>query len=362
MTAVGSPVARIAWLRKTMPWWRSAAPGITPEQIWFCTTCRACLEVCPVYVGALDPIRRVRSSEIEDGSRVPPLLMSALETLYRFGNPWEPSKRKRSEWPAGLDVPDLTEGATADLCYFVGCTTSFDTRAQKPARAFVRILKHAGVSFGTLGQKETCCGDIARRAGEEGLFEEQAEKTGGLLDRYGVSDLVTSSPHCFNLLKNEYPSRLDDAAPLRVRHYTQVLEDLAGKGLLDGARPLGLTVTFHDPCYLSRYDSIYETPREVIRAVPGVKLVEMARNRRDSLCCGGGGARMWQELEGERRLSEVRIREAAATDADVVVTACPYCLIMLEDAIKTADLEGRLTVMDLNELVARSLGLDGEEE
>lgn len=360
--AAGSPVARATWLRGKVPWLRSTAPAIAPEQIWFCTTCRACLEVCPVYVGALDPIRRVRSSEIEDGSRVPPLLANALETLYRFGNPWEPSKRKRGEWPAGLEVPDLTEGATADLCYFVGCTTSFDTRAQKPARAFVRILRYAGVSYGTLGQKETCCGDIARRAGEEGLFEEQVEKTAGLLERYGVSDLVTSSPHCFNLLKNEYPARPDGAAPLRVRHYTQVLEELASRGLLNGARPLGLTVTFHDPCYLGRYNSIYDAPREVIRAVPGVRLVEMARHGRDSLCCGGGGARMWQELEGERRLAEVRIEEAAATGADAVVTACPYCLVMLEDAVKTADLEGRLKVMDLNELVARSLGLGGEEE
>ena len=151
----------------------AAAPRLSPEQIWYCTTCRACLEVCPVYVGAFQPIGRVRLAEIEDGSRVSPLLVNALETLYRFGNPWEPSKRKRGEWPAGLDVPDLTAGAEAGLCYWVGCTTSFDTRAQKLARAFVRILQHAGVPFGTLGQKETCCGDIARRVGEAGLFEER---------------------------------------------------------------------------------------------------------------------------------------------------------------------------------------------
>jgi Fe-S oxidoreductase/nitrate reductase gamma subunit len=401
-----------AWVRAKLPWRRSAAadvvpaaavaapPGLSPEQIWYCTTCRACLEVCPVYVGAFQPIGRVRLAEIEDGSRVSPLLVNALETLYRFGNPWEPSKRKRGEWPAGLDVPDLTAGAEAVLCYWVGCTTSFDTRAQKLARAFVRILQHAGVPFGTLGQKETCCGDIARRVGESGLFEEGVEKTTGLLEKYGVTDLVTSSPHCFNLIKNEYPlvsgalasgaparggaPAQDGAAPdvgapddgdgefhppLRVRHYTQVLEQLAAEGRLSaipGGRsasgPSPRVVTFHDPCYLGRYNGIYEAPRTVIRSLAGVRLVEMPRNRADSLCCGGGGGRLWQELEGEKKLGEVRVREAAATGADTLITACPYCLIMLEDAVKTADLEGTLRVMDLNELVAESLGLSSEEE
>ncbi len=362
--------AGASWFRRL--WARgSVAPEISPEQIWFCTTCRACLHVCPVYVGAFEPIGGVRAAEIEDGGRVSPVLVNALETLYRFNNPWEPSKRKRSEWPAGLAVPDLTEGAEADLCYFVGCTTSFDTRAQKLARAFVRILTHAGVAFGTLGQKETCCGDIARRVGETGLFEEQVEKTGALIDRYGVTDLVTSSPHCFNLIKNEYPRLVAEGGaatgggcrpPLRVRHYTQVLEELLREGRLSMAVSVPRTVTFHDPCYLGRYNGIYEAPRSVIRAIAGVTLVEMERCRAGSLCCGGGGGRMWQELEGERKLGEVRAREAAATGARTLVTACPYCLIMLEDAVKSADLDGRLEVIDLNELVAESLGLVPGEE
>jgi Fe-S oxidoreductase/nitrate reductase gamma subunit len=373
--AAANPLARIKWLRERLPRAFSVAPKISPEQIWYCTTCRACLEICPVCVGAYRSIGQVRAAEIEDGSRVSPLLVKALETLYRFGNPWESSKRKRSEWPAGLAVPDLTEGAHADLCYFVGCTTSFDTRAQKLARAFVRIMTHAGISFGTLGQRETCCGDIARRVGEEGLFEEQMDKTAGLLERYGVTDLVTSSPHCFNLIKNEYPpwSREQEAAalnggapgsaaPVRVRHYTQVLAELVDAGLLGRAAAINRRVTYHDPCYLGRYNQIYDAPRRVIRAIPGVTLVEMEHWGPDSLCCGGGGGRMWQELEGEKRLSEVRIKEAAAVGAEILVTGCPYCLIMLEDAAKTADLEGGLKVMDLNELVAESLALGGEEE
>jgi len=362
-----NPLSRVKWLREKLIKSISAAPEISPEQIWYCTTCRACLEVCPVYIGALEPIRRQRTAEIEEGSRVSPLLTKSLETLYMFNNPWERSKRKRSEWPEGLNVPDLTEGAKADLCYFVGCTTSFDTRAQKLARAFVKIMTHAGINFGTLGQKETCCGDIARRVGEEGLFDEQMKKTTDLFKSYDVTDLITSSPHCFNLFKNEYPLYREleapqEKSPFRVRHYTQVLEELMGRDLIKPLKPLNIKVTYHDPCYLGRYNHIYETPRRIIRSIPGVRLLEMAHFGPDSLCCGGGGGRMWQELEGEKKLSEVRIREAVDTGADVVITACPYCLIMLEDARKTAGFENRLIVMDLNEMIAESLGLEDARE
>jgi Fe-S oxidoreductase/nitrate reductase gamma subunit len=362
-----NPLSKVKWLRERLFRQVSQAPKISPEQIWFCTTCRACLEVCPVYIGAFDPIRRVRNVEIENGDGVSPLLTKSLETLYKFDNPWEPSKKKRAEWSKGLTVPDLTAGAKADLCYFVDCTTSIDTRTQNLARAFVKIMTHAGISFGTLGQKETCCGDIARRVGEEGLFEEQAEKTTSLFEKYGIADVVTSSPHCYNVVKNEYPPReamkaAEEEGPFRIRHYTQLLEELIDKGAVKPVNLVNIKVTFHDPCYLGRYNNIYEAPRKVIRSIPGVSMVEMAHWGPDSLCCGGGGGRMWQELEGEQKLSEVRIREAANTGADAVVTSCPYCLIMLEDAVKTAELKRSLKVMDLNELVAKSLGLGDEEE
>jgi Fe-S oxidoreductase/nitrate reductase gamma subunit len=362
-----NPLSKVKWLRERLFRQVSPAPRISPEQIWFCTTCRACLEVCPVYIGAFDPIRRVRNVEIENGDGVSLLLTKSLETLYKFDNPWEPSKKKRAEWSKGLTVPDLTAGAKADLCYFVDCTTSIDTRTQNLARAFVKIMTQAGISFGTLGQKETCCGDIARRVGEEGLFEEQAEKTTTLFEKYGITDVVTSSPHCFNVIKNEYPpgealKTGEEKAAFRIRHYTQLLEELLDKGAVKPVNPVNIKVTFHDPCYLGRYNEIYEAPRKVIRCIPGVSLVEMAHWGPDSLCCGGGGGRMWQELEGEQKLAEVRIREAEDTGADAVVTSCPYCLIMLEDAVKTAELKRSLKVMDLNELVAKSLGLSDEEE
>jgi Fe-S oxidoreductase/nitrate reductase gamma subunit len=361
------PLGKMKWFRDMLLRSNSQAHKISPEQIWFCTTCRACLEVCPVYIGAFDPIRRVRMAEIENGDGVSPLLSKSLETLYKFENPWEPSKKKRTEWSKGLTVPDLTAGAKCDLCYFVDCTTSIDTRTQNLARAFVKIMTHAGISFGTLGQKETCCGDIARRVGEEGLFEDQAGKTTTLFEKYGITDVVASSPHCFNVINNEYPppeeqEAGEERAAFRIRHYTQLLEELVNKGAIKPVNPMNIKATFHDPCYLGRYNNIYQAPRNVIRSIPGVSLVEMKHWGPDSLCCGGGGGRMWQELEGEQKLAEARIREAAETGADIIVTACPYCLIMLEDAVKTAEIKSGLKVMDLNELVAKSLGLVEEEE
>jgi Fe-S oxidoreductase/nitrate reductase gamma subunit len=362
-----NPLNTIKWFRERSIKAISKEHKISPEQIWYCTTCMACLEVCPVYIGSFDPIRRVRMAEIEEGSRVPSLLIQSLEKLYKYNNPWESSKKKRGEWPGVLNVPDLTEGTRADLCYFVGCTTCIDTRTQDLARAFVKIMAHAGISYGILGQKETCCGDIARRVGEDGLFEEQMEKTLNIFAKYDIKEVVTSSPHCFNVFKNEYPAYQglrtpEERVSFNVRHYTQLLEELMERGLINPVKSLDLKVTYHDPCYLGRYNHIYDVPRRIIRSIPGVELVEMAHFGPDSLCCGGGGGRMWEELEDEKKLSEIRIREAADTGASVVVTACPYCLIMLEDARKTADLEEKLSIMDLNELLVEALGLADNEE
>ncbi|MDP2863338.1 MAG: (Fe-S)-binding protein, partial [Desulfobacterales bacterium] len=201
-------------------------------------------------------------------------------------------------------------------------------------------------------EKEPCCGDIARVVGESGLFQEKMENGLELFDRMGIEEMVTSSPHCFHTFLNEYSGR-----PFGVRHYTQVLRELIAEGRLAFKNPARVTVTYHDPCYLGRHNRIFEEPREIIRSIPGAKLIEMARHGADSLCCGGGGGRMWQgqELHGEARMSEIRIKEAQATGAEILITACPLCLIMLEDASKTLDLEGKLMVMDLNELVLQSL-------
>ena len=321
------------------------------EIFWYCTTCRACLEVCPVYGATFEVATKKRVLAVEEGTHVPKLLNQTLEKLFKYNNPWESSKRLRGAWAKDLDLIDLTKrGEKADLCYFVGCTTSFDDTAQVIARSFSRILQIAGVNFGILGKKEPCCGDIARRVGELGLFEEQREGCEELFDKYGITDLATSSPHCFHTFKNEYPE-----APFRARHYTLVLRELLENGKLRFNNRVEATVTYHDPCYLGRHNQIFDEPREIIRSIPGARLVEMTHHRADSLCCGGGGGRMWQDLDGEVKMSEVRLREAEATGAEILITACPLCLIMLEDARKAAGLNETLRVMDLNEVVLQAL-------
>jgi Fe-S oxidoreductase len=331
-------------------WNRNDYDGVN-ESLWYCTTCGACLEVCPVYGAAFEAVAKERRQAVEEGSLVPALLNQTLEKLHRYDNPWESSTKQRGAWADTLDITDLTKrGAEADLCYFVGCTTSFDDRARGIARSFAEILKRSGVRFGILGKKEPCCGDIARRVGEIGLAEEQKEKCESLFDKYGITDVVTSSPHCYHTLANDYPN-----SSFRARHYTMVLKELLENGKLSIGKPLKVTVTFHDPCYLGRHNRIFDEPRAVIRAIPGVRLVEMERCRQDSLCCGGGGGRMWQDLKGERKMSEVRIEEAEATGAQILITACPLCLIMLEDARKAAGKKEGFRVMDLNELLLEAL-------
>jgi Fe-S oxidoreductase/nitrate reductase gamma subunit len=321
------------------------------DKFWYCTTCRACLEVCPVYGATFEAVMKRRVLAVEDGTHMPKLMNQTLEKLFKYDNPWESSKRNRGAWAEGMDLVDLGKRDTAgDLCYFVGCTTSFDATAQGIAKAFSQILQKAGVNFGILGKKEPCCGDIARRTGELGLFAEQMDKCLGLFDKFQIRDVVTSSPHCFHAFQNEYPE-----GSVSARHYTLLLRELIANGKLRFGKEIEATVTYHDPCYLGRYNRIFDEPREIIRSIPGVTLLEMTHHGPDSLCCGGGGGRMWQDLDGEVKMSEVRIREAEATGAQICVTACPLCRIMLEDARKAAGLEGTLRVMDLNELVLQAL-------
>ncbi len=351
----------VQWARKQM--WQSQFPypdirllsqgdydGVQ-ESLWYCTTCRACLEVCPVYGAAFEAVAKERRQAVEEGTLVPALMNQTLEKLFRYDNPWESSKKQRGAWADGLEITDLTKrGAEADLCYFVGCTTSFDDRAMGIAKSFSKVLQQAGISFGILGKKEPCCGDIGRRVGEFGLFEEQKEKCESLFDKYGITDVVTSSPHCFHTLANDYAD-----TPFTARHYTMALKELLDNKKLSFDKRLNVTVTFHDPCYLGRHNRIFDDPRDVIRAIPGVRLVEMEHTRENSLCCGGGGGRMWQDLKGERKMSEVRIEEAEATGAQILVTACPLCLIMMEDARKAAGTKEGFRVMDLNELLLEAM-------
>jgi Fe-S oxidoreductase/nitrate reductase gamma subunit len=341
-----SPVGDIRFLTKDHP--------LGPNVPWHCTTCAACLEVCPVYGAAFESVLKKRALLIQEGTGVPDLMNQTLERLFNYENPWVSSKREKAVWTKGLDIPALAKGGSdVGLCYFVGCTTSIDARAQAIAKSFSAILKHAGVRYGILGEKEPCCGDIARVVGEIGLFEEKKMNCMDLFSQYDIKEVVTSSPHCFHAFLNEYPPEKG----FGVRHYSLLLRELIGDGRLKFKQNGKLRVTYHDPCYLGRHNRIFDEPREVLRSIPGTQLIEMSHHGPDSLCCGAGGGRMWQgkELDGEARMSEIRVKEAHATGAEILITACPLCLIMLEDALKTLGLEKELKIMDLNELVLQSL-------
>lgn len=327
----------------------NAKDGTLAAQAWYCTTCGACSWACPISIQPVEIIARARRALIEEGGEVPVQLAETLERLYKYQNPWLPKKGQKSAWQGTDAIRDLNETREeAELLYFVGCTTALDTRAQGIARAISAVLANCAVPFGTLGKKEPCCGDIARRTGEAGLFEEQHDELQKRLAKVGVTDLVTSSPHCWDTLAHAHQGGT------RASHYSQLLARLITEGRLTFIEGRSRRVTFHDPCYLARHNGVIAAPRLVLGAT-GAELVEMEQHGAASLCCGGGGGRMWQELPGQGELAQRRIRQAVATGAEVLVTACPLCLIMLEDARKTSGFEDRLTIVDLAELVASTM-------
>ena len=350
--------ALIASLLKKRTDGPAAQQAIAGEDAWMCTTCRACVEECPLTIDNLDIIRQVRTLKVEEGTQVPTMVAKTLESLFTHDNPYQLPAGKRGDWAEGLDVVDLSDGGQADMLYFVGCAASYDTRLQNIARAAVEVLGKLDVSFGIMGADESCCGDLARRLGEDGLVEEAVVRNCEKFANCGVSEIVTTCPHSFKMFRDDYPLYRDKlgipgGTDLTVRHSTQVLAALAGEGRLTFSRALGKRVTYHDPCYLGRHCGIYEPPRQVIRAIPGIDFVEMKRNRRNSFCCGGGGGRTWmEEFPATEKIAEIRVKEAIDVGAELLITACPFCLSMLEDAAKTAGYEDRLEVKDIMELTA----------
>ncbi|MBI2955322.1 MAG: 4Fe-4S dicluster domain-containing protein [Chloroflexi bacterium] len=333
---------------------------IEEDAAWWCTTCRACVEECPVSISPMDVIRETRVAQMADGRKVPPTVRDMLRTMSKHNNPWEAGGSKRSRWRQELGAKDLSAGDEAEVCYWISCIASDDLRNQEVARAFIQVLSHAGVDFAHLGKEEGCCGEFVKRLGEDGLFEAIVENNYATFAAYGVSDLVTTSPHCFHTMRRDYPAlreklNIDGAPQLHVRHHTAAIADLLESGKLTFTRRLDSRVTFHDPCYIGRHNGLYEQPRRVLRALPGVELVEMPRSRENSFCCGGGGGRMWLESTADQRMAEIRVREAAAVKVDVLVTACPFCMSNLHDAAKTAGYAEVMEVRDIAELVAEAL-------
>ena len=319
------------------------------DEIWACTTCGACDEVCPVWVDHIDKIVDLRRNLVMEQASIPETAEGALRSIEDRGHPWRGTTLSRTDWAEGLDIKVLADDQDVDILFWVGCTEALEERSTKVAQAVAKLLKAAGVNFGILGTEESCCGEPARRLGNEYLFQMQAEKNIELLKSYGVKRIVTACPHGYNTIKNEYPQF---GGNFQVIHHTELISQLLKEGKLKVKKGLSELVTYHDACYLGRYNNIYQPPRQIIKSIPGIRLAEMERNRRRGFCCGGGGGHMWLEEQEGNRINEMRTEQAMETKAQTVITACPLCLQMFEDGIKAKAAEEQLKVMDIAELLA----------
>lgn len=320
---------------------------IIEDEIWACTTCHACQEACPVYVEHVDKIIDMRRNLVMEKASIPKTAESALRSIEDRGHPWRGTTLTRTDWTEGLDIKILAKDSDVDFLYWVGCTEALEERSKKVAQATAKLLKQAGIKFGILGAEESCCGEPARRLGNEYLFHIQAENNIKLFQQYKIKKIVTACPHCYNTIKNEYPQF---GGEFEVIHHTELIVDLLEQGRLSLTNSNGGLVTYHDPCYLGRYNDIYEPPRKVLSNIAVVKLAEMEKNRRNGFCCGGGGGRMWLE-EPDPKICTLRIEQALKTKAQIIATACPFCLQMLEEGMKTTTIEKPPKVMDIAELV-----------
>ncbi|MFH2039080.1 MAG: (Fe-S)-binding protein, partial [Chloroflexota bacterium] len=324
---------------------------IPDEAVWACTSCGACVDICPVGNEPMRDILDIRRSLVLMENAFPKQLETAFRGMERNVNPWNISPSERMRWADGLNVPTIEQNPEPEILWWVGCAPATDARAQKTSQAFVKILKAAGVNYAVLGQNEQCTGDSARRAGNEFLFNELAASNVELLNNVAPRRIVTTCPHCLHTLKNEYPAF---GGNYQVIHHTQLINELAAAGKLHMQTEGELIkVTFHDSCYLGRHNQIFDAPRENLKA-SGAEVVEMPRHADKSFCCGAGGAQMWKEEEhGTENVNLARFAEAKATGAETVAVGCPFCLTMLNDASKMDG--GSIQIKDVAELVAEKL-------
>jgi Fe-S oxidoreductase len=323
---------------------------VEDEVVWDCTTCGACMQECPVNIEHVDHIVDMRRNLVMAESRFPSEAGLLLRNLENSKNPWGMPQTSRADWADGLGVHVVEQGDAPEYLYWVGCAASFDDRSRKIAQAFVRLMQKAGVRFGILGPREACNGDPARRIGNEFLFQQFAEENVATLKSVRARKIVAPCPHCFNTLRNEYP---DFGGDYEVLHHTEMLAQLVKKGRLKPTEEIRALLTYHDPCYLGRHNSVYDPPRDALAGVPGLRQAEMPRHRERGFCCGAGGARMWMEEPIGKRVNMERTDEAVATGADIMGVACPYCLVMLDDGAKAKGSD--MQVLDVAQVLANSV-------
>ncbi len=325
--------------------------GVVPfesEDLWLCATCGDCVQHCPRGVEIIDVMRSLRRLLVPDGV-VPasiPNLRGFMTSIASVGNPWGQEPNDRANWANGLGVKEFGEGT--EVLYFPCCYPSYEPRLKKVAQAAATVLNHAGVDFGILGSKEMCCGESVRTAGNEALFKRVARENIKTFVENGVKKILLSSPHCYHTFKNEYPEFMVN---FEVIHISQYLFQLMNEGRLMPTKEFEKRVAYHDPCYLGRHNGIYDEPREVLKSIPGLELRELAESRENSLCCGMGGGRIWMETPKSERFSDIRLEQAIEAGAEVLATACPYCITQFEDSRLTMEDSEAIQIMDITEIL-----------
>jgi Fe-S oxidoreductase/nitrate reductase gamma subunit len=325
--------------------------AVTEEVIWDCTTCRACQQACPVYIEHIDKIIEMRRNLAMEKSRFPEAVRDTLKSLSARGHPYRGTTATRMTWAEGLKLDTVADAKDIDVLYWVGCSAALEDRNVKVAKATAGVLWAAGVKFAVLGEEEICCGDPARRLGDEYLFQTICRQNIEILNGHNVTKILASCPHCFNSLKYEYPQF---GGNYEVVHHSQYIAGLLQEGRLKIKNRKSLKVAYHDSCYLGRYNDIYDEPRAVVAAISG-GAIELGRRRTDSFCCGGGGGHVWMEEDPGKRVNARRVEEIAGAGAACVATACPYCLTMLEDGLKAKGVGAEIMARDISELVAEAL-------
>ncbi len=331
-----------------------AASIIEEDELWACTTCRSCMDHCPVYIEHVDKIIDMRRYQVLMESKFPEELTTTFKGLETNSNPWGMGRDARADWVKELDVPILSDipGEEIDFLFFVGCIRSYDDRNKKVTEAITRILHHIGAKFAILGMEEGCCGDPARRVGNEYLYQILAQANIETFKRYNIKKILTSCPHCYNTLKVEYPQL---GFSCDVVHHTEFLQESIRNGRLKFDHPLNKRLTYHDPCYLGRYSGIYEPPRKILNSIDSLDIREMKHSKIDSLCCGAGGGWMWMDEKIGKRINLHRLEDALTTKPEWIATACPFCVTMFDDAIKDKEMEDDLKIWDIAEVVEQAL-------